>query len=329
MIAPHYSIGTRREGTVLYCNFLRSLCSFAVPLLLLSGCSRGPAEQAVSAQPVLSRQYRQGSVTVIVSASETNISTAGKIQLMIDVHAPPTAEVVFPDIGYCIEPFSVAGSYGEPIQVLPNSKHRHRRVWTLLPSVPGETVFHPLEISVGSVSVKTGPINVRVTSLLPRGLEAYEIKDIAEPVALLPEEEQQQRFWLVLSATAGAVALLTFAIKRIRRPKKIPVPTPHEAASLALESLPDTELEKIQVLTNILLAFISGRFKLPTSASTVNEILPLLPTAVLPECNEPLSTFLLESEQVRFSHKVPAGFADELESYVRAFVEEMKEEACD
>jgi hypothetical protein len=305
------------------------LCSFAVPLLLLSGCSKEAADPAVSAEPGLSRQYRQGSVTVIVSASETNLSTAGKIQLMIDVHAPPTAEVVFPDIGYSVAPFSMADSYGEPIQVLPNSKHLHRRVWTLLPSLPGETVFHPLEISVGSVSVKTGPINVRVTSLLPRGLEAFEIKDIAEPVALLPEEEQQKRIWIVLSATAGAVALLTFAIKRIRRPKKIIVPAPHEAASLALERLPDTELEKIQALTNILLAFISGRFNLPTSASTVNEILPLLPTAVPPECNEPLSMFLLESEQVRFSHKVPAGFADELESYVRAFVEKMKEASCD
>ncbi len=322
MIAP--------KGSVLYFNVLRALRSFALPLLLLlSGCSKEAAEQAVSAEPVLSRQYRQGSVTVIVSASETNIPAAGKIQLMIDVHAPPTAEVVFPDIGCFVEPFSVANGYGEPLQGLPSGKHLHRRVWTLVPSLPGETVFQSLEISAGSVSVKTEPINVLVTSLLPQNLDAFEIKDIAEPVALLPEEEQKQRLWLILSATAGVIAFLTFVIQRIFRPEKVIVLAPHEAAFQALENLPDNGLEKIQALTEILLAFIAGRFKLPTSGSTVNEILPLLPTVILPERNQPLSTFLLKSEQVRFSNKVPAGFADELDQYIRSFVEEMKEEPCD
>jgi hypothetical protein len=298
-------------------------------LLLLNGCSKEAHELAASSKPALSRQYRQDSVTVIVSASETNISTAGKIQLMIDVHAPPTAEVVFPDIEYFIKPFSVADSYGEPIQILSSGKHLQRRVWTLVPSLPGETVFQPLEISAGLVTVKTEPVNVLVTSLLPQGLDTFEIKDIAESVVLLSEEKQKHKLWLILSVTAGAIAVLTFIIKRIFRPKKIIVPAPHEAAFLALENLPDNELEKIHALTEILLAFIGGRFNLPTSASTVYEILPLLPKALLPERSEPLEKFLLDSEQIRFSNKVPAGFAGELDSYVRTFVEEMKEDPCD
>jgi len=295
----------------------------------MTGCSKETVKQASSSEPVLSRQYRQGSVTVILSASETNIPTAGKILLLIDVHAPPAAEVVFPDIEYSVAPFSVADGYGEPIQVLPNGKQLHRRVWTLVPSLPGETVFPPLEISADSISVKTEPIRVRVTSLLPPGMDTFEIKDIAEPAALLPEEKQKQMLWLILAATAGAIALLILIIKRICRPKKMIIPAPHEAAFHALENLPGSTLERIHALTEVLLAFIGGRFKLPTSASTVSEILPLLPQAIPPERYDPLEKLLLDSEQIRFSNRVPAGFADELEHYVRSFVEDMKEAPCD
>lgn len=318
-----------QKGSVRYFNILLPLCSFVIPLLLLSGCSKEAPGWAVSPEPVLSRQYRQGSVTVIVAASETNILTAGKIELMIDVHAPPAAEVVFPDVAYCVEPFSVADGYSEPIQLLQNGKHHHRRVWTLLPSLPGEVIFQSLEISAGSVSVKTEPIKVLVTSLLPQDLDSFEIKDIAEPVALLPEEKQKQTLWLILSVTAVVIAIATLIIKRICRPKRIIAPAPHETAFRALENLPDNELEKIHALTEILLAFIGGRFTLPTSARTVNEILPLLPQAIPPERNKRLEKFLLDSEQIRFSNKVPAGFTGEFERYVCSFVEEMKEAPCD
>ncbi len=297
--------------------------------LLLTACSKEAVEPSAASAPVLSRQYRQKSVTVIVSASETNITTAGKIQLMIDVHAPPGAEVGIPEMDAVAKPFLVSDSYSEPVQTLPNGKHLHRRGWMLIPSLPGETVFQPFKISAGSTTVETDAITVNVTSLLPKELTTFEIKDIAGPAILLPEEKQRQKLWLILSGIAVAVACLAFAIKLIRRPQKPVVLAPHETAFLALKNLPADELEKIQALTVILLSFIGARFNLPTTTRTVHEILPHLPKELLLGRRQDLEKMLIESEQIRFSNKVPPGFADELENYAHAFVEEMKEAPCD
>lgn len=291
--------------------------------LLLAGCKEETRGLTTTAEPVLSRQYRQGPVTVIVSASETNISTAGKILLMIDVHAAPDSDVSFPEVGYFVEPFSIADSYTEPIQMLPNGKQLHRRVWTLVPNLPGETHFEPLKITVGSTELKTDPITVQVTSLLPAGIEAFEIKDIAEPATLLPEQKKKKQFGFILLIGSAILAALIFSMKMIRRPKTVIVLAPHEIAFEALNQLPAEELAKIQALTEILLDFIEGRFQIPTTGKTINEILPhLTPWPTMDE-------LLIAGQQIRFSNKVPAGFADQLTAYVRTFVEEMKEEPCD
>ena len=74
----------------------RLLILFAA-IALLSSCSKEVAEQKAPSEPVLSRQYRQGSVTAIVSASETNIAATGQVQLTLDVQVPPGTDVVFPE----------------------------------------------------------------------------------------------------------------------------------------------------------------------------------------------------------------------------------------
>ncbi|VGO22372.1 hypothetical protein [Pontiella sulfatireligans] len=314
-----------RKSFLLFSCFL----SLFVAIPFLSGCSPEKAETAGASEPALSRQYRKGSATVIVSASETNIPTSGKIHLMIDVHAPPNAAVVFPEIEYFIEPFSVVDGYAEPVQILPNGKHLHRRAWVLVPNLPGESIFQPLEIQVGTASVATEPIAVQVTSLLPAGIEAFEIKDIAGPAELLPEQEKQQRLGLILLGFAVIATFLTLLINLIHRPKVEIVLAPHEAAFQALENLPEDELDRIQTLTEILLAFIGGRYRIPTAGKTINEILPHLPKPQLLGRREPLEGFLTTGEQIRFSNKVPDGFADELENYVRSFVDAVKEVPCD
>ena len=108
------------------------------------------------------------------------------------------------------------------------------------------------------------------------------------------------------------------------------VPAPHEQAFHALENLPGEPLENIHRLSEILLAFIGGRFKLPTTGKTINEVVPLLPKKILLGRRHKLEDFLFTAEQVRFSHRIPAGFPEDYKQYVRDFVEEMKEEEpCD
>lgn len=295
-------------------------------LAAASGCSKktGPVE-APAAEPVYSRQYRQESVTVIVSCSETNIPSSGTIRFEIDIHAPPDAAAEVPETEDLVQGFLVADHYAEPAQMLPNGKLLHRHVWQLVPTLPGTNLFRSVEIRAGGSAVATEPFPVVVRSLLPANLATLEIRDLAEPAELLPEEEQQRQRWRLLAATAVVLALLAWKIRRKRRPKPVALLAPHEAAWLALDNLPEEPLPRIQALTQILLAFIEGRFGLPTAGRTIPEILPGLPKDLLLGRRAPLERILIESEEVRFSNKVPPGFAEQLEAYVRAFVEEKKE----
>ncbi len=302
------------------------LLAFAA-ILLLGGCSREVAEQSLPSEPVLSRQYRQGSVTVVLSASETNISSTGQIRLVLDVQTPPATEVVFPAVGNQFEPFSVSESYSEPLQTLPNGKTLHRTVWKLVPGLPGTTVFQSLEIAAGPATIQTDPFPVAVRSILPEGVDAFEIRDIAAPATLLPEQRETRHRWLALAGLLGVAVLATLAIALARRPRKTVVLPPHETAFQALENLPEEPLERIHKLSEILLAFLGGRFGLPTHGKTVNEVMPMLPRKILLGRRHKLEAFLSEAEQIRFSNRVPPGFAGDYEAYVRGFVDEMKQEA--
>ena len=217
-----------RNGTILL--------SFAA-ILLFGGCSHEVAEHPVSSDPMLARQYRQGSAMLAVSLSETNIPTSGSIQLVLDVQVPPGIKVVFPEVGNAIDPFMISDGYAEPLQTLPNGKQRHRRVWTLVPALPGETVFQSMEIRAGTAHIATDPIAITTTSVLPPDLDVFEIKDIAAPIPLLPEQTRRRQLWKILLAGAVAV-LLVLAIVRIRRPKPIIVLPPHHAWLAKEESLP-------------------------------------------------------------------------------------------
>jgi hypothetical protein len=308
--------------------FIRLTCLFLVTALF-SGCSQKAAESASFSDPAYTRQYRQESATVIVSLSETNITTAGKILLMLDVHAPAELETAVPEISDATEPFAVDDRYSEPVQILPNGKQLHRHVWILVPGLPGAYRFQPLEIKVGSMCIRTAPVHVGVASLLPADIDGFEIRDITAPVTMLPEETRLHWLGLVLGGTALSIIVLAMSIRLVRRPEQMIPPSPSEEAFLALDQLPADERSRVQALTGILLAFIERRLQLGTTGKTLNEIIPSLSEELLPNRKEPLIQLLRASEQIRFSNQVPCGFDAELEAFIRSFIEELEEVACD
>lgn len=308
---------------------LLSSCILSLFVAII-GCSKQPASVETVSEPVYSKQYRQHSTTAIVMLSETNIPTSGSIQLIIDVHAPAGMEVLLPEPGNFIYPFSVADGYTEPIQTLSNGKRLHRRVWKLTPGLSGDHIFQPLEILAGPEILKTDPINIHVESLLPAGTDSLAIKDIAAPMALLPEEQQRVQLIRILSGTAGALVLLMLGILLSRRRPKPEIPlNPHEVAWQALEDLPADDLERIQALNTILLQFIEAYLNVPTVGKTRNEIISKLPRPILLGQRYPLEDYLTASEAARFSHKVPPDFSENLEYYIREFIQKNKEAACD
>ena len=298
-----------------------------IPLAcFLSGCSEDPDHQITASEPVLTQQVRQDSITVIISVSETNTATTGKVQLMLDVHTPDDTVVVFPDIGPLVEPFSIAGSYTEPQQTLSNGKVLHRIVWQLVPHLPGKVVFKPLEVSAGATTITTDPIAISVRSILPEGLEDFSIKDIAASATLLPEQEQKKRLGLILSGLAIATSLIIAGTRFNRKSKPVVAVPPHESAFRSLEKLLTDNLEPIpyiQEINHILRSYMNGRFNIPALESTSREIASMLDH---PE----LAQFLSDCDHIKFAHAVPAGFTDTALEFVRSYIEDTKEEdPCD
>lgn len=306
----------------------RSLCLLCF-FVAITGCKEKAVQQESASEPAYSKQYRENSAIVVVSLSETNLPTSGKIQLTLDIHAPKHKAVSISGIDEAFDPFTVAETYAEPVQALPGGKQLHRKVWTLYPGLPGEFSIQPLDITVGATTLKTEPVKTVITTRLPADTENLQIRDIAKPVDLLPEEKKRNQRGLILAIAVGITALIMVGIKWICRPKTIPTRSPEETVSRTLDHLPELELQRIQVLTDALLLYLEQRLNVPTTGKTLEEIFPKLPRELLLGRREPLQQMLITSEQARFSHKVPFGFASEMQEYVRSFVEKMKEELCD
>jgi len=292
------------------------LLSFA--LLVLAGCSEKQSEPLALSEPAYSKQYRNQALTTVVSLSETNISTAGKIILMLEVHTPDGVEPDFPTLGNIIEPFSVADGYSEPIQTLPNGKSLHRKVWILVPGLPGVSVFQSLEISADRDQIKTDPISVTVTSLLPPGTDELEIRDIAEPIELLPEQQKKRRLFYTVIGIILLLGLIPYILILLRKPKIEPRRLPHEAAFQSLENLPEDPVQRIHELNRIFRTYHEVRFGVPMIGKTAVEL------SVILEDTEMIQ-FLETCDDLRFSNKVPDDFVAEAEQFVRSTIEKTKE----
>jgi hypothetical protein len=275
---------------------------------------------------VLTLQYRKKSITAIVSLSETNVTTTDRVQLMLDIHAPPETEVLFPEVGYLIEPFTVSDSYAEPRQTLPSGKMLHRRIWMLMPALPGDVVFQPLEISAGTTTIKTEPLKLTVQSILPEDLEGFEIKDIAAPATLLPEQRRQQRLWLILAGSAATLLIAAGIGRLCKRTQRTIIVRPHETAFHALDMLTAQEIDPVQFvheLNRILRGYLNARLGIPALESTSSELAALVD-------HPDLIKFLRDCDNIKFAHSVPSGFTEHAESFVRAYIEDtMEEEPCD
>lgn len=304
-------------------------------MLMLSACTK--QEDATSSrlsEPALTKQYRQQSATVIVSLSETNLTTAGQTRLMIDVQAPAATSITFPEIQKLVKPFILIDRYTEPEQRLSNGKTLTRQVWTLAPNLPGDTLFPTFSIIVGNHEIQTEPISLHVRSVLPQGLDTFEIKDIAEPIAQLPEQAKWEKVGLLGGAILIVLLTLLQLIRLRRRPRIEPMIPPHKIALERLSDLIEQDPEPtafLHELNHLLREYIERRFFLPALEKTPKELIPILEKhdlmGLTPKLTPKLMEFIEQAETYRFAHTVPAEFIGTAIEFVRTFIEATKEES--
>ena len=302
-----------------------------VAATLLGGCGKKEGAPAPRLRPTVSRQYRQGSLQAVLSVGKTNITTAGRVWVSLEILAPSGSDVAISKIAGSTGALSVEERQADPPRPQNDGRVLRRTTWILVPNHPGNTTLQSLEVAAGAERILTDPIPIHISSLLPEGIKNPEIRDIAPPLPQLPEQAERRRRRQVVGELLAAIlvaGLLAVLLRRMRRQQ--PLPTPYEKAVQSLEKLPDEPLQRVNQTGEILMAFLAEQFGLPVAGKTASEIAALSPPEIPAEEWAELGRLLREADSVRFSHRVPEGFAAAYEEQVRELVETTREdEPCD
>jgi hypothetical protein len=162
-------------------------------------------------------------------------------------------------------------------------------------------------------TLSTSEIFLEVKSVLPKDGEAKDIRDL-KPL-IVPKKPLWPWF-----AGAGAVVLIAVGVggyvwyRRRRRAIVVPPPPPHEVAYAALDALRNTDFADPEAvrqyfysLSEILRAYIEGRFTLNATDLTTEEILPRLVDLPLLSTDQrgKLKEFLFTTDLVKYAQHEP------------------------
>ena len=185
-------------------------------------------------------------------------------------------------------------------------------------------------------TTSTAPIELDVRSLLPAGDQPPQIRDIKP---LQPIDRPRPWLWIAgaVAVVLAVAAAIAYWLRRRRGPEAEAPPAPpipaHLVALAALERLAaqepvgDAAVRRYYfALSEIVRAYIEGRFGLNATDLTTEEIVPLIGQLALPnERSLELRAFLHDTDAVKFaSHRPPRPEIAGIVGWARLFVEETK-----
>jgi len=293
------------------------LAPLLVATLCLCSCRAKPARQ--SAKPAgIHKEFQRGPVTVVMDVNRSEITTAERLNLTVDVTAEEDYEVRLPEPGDKLDQFGIVDCQTSQPELVGGNKTRIRRSYTLEPFLSGEYVIPPLKIGFvkkgeSPHEMETGELRIQVNSLLPGKVTELQVKDIAPPVGL-PGGKWS---WPWAVAVVALVAAAVLAWRRLHRGEK-----EAQQAAIAPDELALRELDKLvaedlvargeiklfyQRVSDILRRYIENRFGLRAPEQTTEEFLAdLRESRRLSEKYHPLlETFLVHCDMVKFAEYQP------------------------
>jgi hypothetical protein len=193
----------------------------AAALLTLISCGTAGEE---GGDYEIEKLYGRGTgVQFLVRVSSSKITTSEELVLSLQTRAAEDWSVSFPSIPENLGEFKVVERSPETRNLDRDSNLISTRTYRLEPSLPGEYVIPPLEISFGDrtgsypFSLSSEEIAIEVVSVLPPQLGEQDIEEIAGPLTL----PRSILFWAgiaaAVAAAGGAAGILTFRRRSIRR----------------------------------------------------------------------------------------------------------------
>jgi hypothetical protein len=293
-------------------------CLLAAGLLGLVHCAEAP-ETGLQAAP-------REPVEVQASVDRAVATTGDLITYRIAVDAEASYEIEIPEAGAEIAGFRIVDIGTEETQAR-QGRVLHQRWYELRADLVGSYVLPPVVVSYRQPApaggepepwqtLTTSEIFVEVESVLPAEGGAEDIRGLKplHPVrSPVPWVRLIAGLIIVLLLGAGVWWYLRW---RAKRRDAVPLRPPHEIAFEALNVLRETDFDDPAAvrqfyfqISEILRAYVEGRFAINATDLTTEEILPSLASLedLSSEQGELLRHFLIATDQVKFAHREPIG----------------------
>ncbi len=294
---------------------IRNLAPVLAASLLLAACAGEPVAE-VPTEP-------KEPVEATSSVDRAVATTGDVIRYTVTVDYDTAYEIEIPEPGADIAGFRII-DLGREEPRTTGDRVVEERWYELRADLVGSYVLPPVTVGFRrpaevddststSETVRTSAIFVEVESVLPQDGEG-EASDIRD---LKPLEKVTSPIpWGWIAAGTGAlVSLLLGLFLWRRRPVKLPPAIPaHEIAFRELNDLRGTDFDDPQAvrqfhfrISEILRAYVEGRFGLNATDLTTEEILAKLPVLgeIPPSSALDLRTFLEATDQVKFADHAP------------------------
>jgi hypothetical protein len=277
------------------------------------------AQVEPSGEPAVVQEHGHGAVRLTLEVAPREVAIDGRIRLTFELTVPADRVAALPDLPDRLGRFAVAAQSSADTSS-EGGALRLRRHYELEPEGVGDLIVPELVVAVrgraaGSDAVqeiRTDPVPITVTSVVPEGVDYTEPKDIAPPMSL-PQPGWPLWVWAAIGLAAGLLA----AALIWRRRRQVSVATrPRPAHLVALAEL-DHLQEELQRgaradtfyvrLSTILRRYLAWRFGLRALMQTTEEFLAVMPGAerALATYRPVLGNLFVSFDLVKFARHRP------------------------